>query len=123
MAKFSFSTSELALFADIPCLTIKLGFVIADVVVAVNCVTLFLSFTVKSPALLFELSNTLKADPFNNPCADDVLNVVTLLLKDVESIEIGYPRCSKNWFAIGNGSPLVLAIDILVVLLIDSILL
>jgi len=118
MDKFSFSESELALFADIPCLIIKLGFVKADVVVAVNVSTSVLSFTIKSPALLFELSNTLKALPFDSPCADVVLNVVTLLLKDgVPEIDTGDPRCSKNWFGSGNGSPLVLAIDIFVVVL------
>ena len=57
-------------------------------------------FTVKSPALLFELSNTLKALPFDSPCADVVLNVVTLLLNDVEpiKIEIWFQRCYSQNF-------------------------
>ena len=45
-------------------------------VVDVNCVTLFLSLTMKSPRLLFELSKTRNEFPFTNPCAEEVVKVV-----------------------------------------------
>ena len=66
-------------FADIPCFIIELGLTNALVVSHVNCVTLILSLTIKSPRLLSELSKTRNEFPFTNPCAEEVVIVVTFV--------------------------------------------
>jgi hypothetical protein len=58
-------------------------------------VTLFLSLTTKSPILLFELSKTRNEFPFTNPCAEEVVKVVTLVVAlklGVPDITTGDPR-------------------------------
>ena len=81
-------------FADIPCFIIELGLTNALVVTHVNCVTLILSLTTKSPRLLSELSKIRNEFPFINPWGDDVVNVVTFVV----ALKLGVPD-------ITNGDP------------------